>query len=267
MKIFEIGFLVFSITDVIDILLVAFILYMLYKLVKRTIALNIFLGFLFVYVLWFIVRAMNMRLLSSLLGSFIEVGAIALLIIFQQEIRRFLLLLGKKHTFISREFNWKGLLPWNWQLTPDEENDFEELSRACKLLSKQKTGALIVVGRTTELNMFAATGTQMDADVSAKLLESIFVKNAPLHDGAVIIEKNKILAASCILPVTDRHDLPTELGLRHRSAIGLTEQTDAFVIILSEETGKISFASKGEITLHIDTENLTAEIEKYYGQR
>lgn len=266
MKLFDIGFLSLRLLDVIDIVLVAFLIYGLFKIVKGSIALNIFAGFLSVYTFWFIVRALNMRLLSTILGQFIGVGAIALLVVFQQEIRRFLLLIGKNRMVITSPNSWKQVMPWNWRSAQYHEINFEELARACKRLSATLTGAIIVVARTSELRFFASTGVPIEGELSSKLLESIFMKKSPLHDGAVVLVKNKIKAASCILPVSEATDLPAEFGLRHRSALGISEQTDAFVLIVSEETGRISVASKGEVTADLSKEEDLANrlFHEYY---
>jgi uncharacterized protein (TIGR00159 family) len=247
-KLFEIGFLSIRLLDIIDILLVAALLYGAFKIIKGSIALNIFVGFLIVYFFWFIVRAMNMRLLSTILGQFIGVGVIALLIVFQQEIRRFLLLIGKNRIVFSADAGWRQVLPWNWRHGQSSEINFDELARASRQMSKTLTGAIIVLARSSELKFFSSTGVQIDGEMSSKLLESIFSKKSPLHDGAVIMVKNKIKAASCILPVSEASDLPAEFGLRHRSALGIVEQTDSMVIVVSEETGRISVASKGEVS-------------------
>ena len=258
------GFLELHAVDLLDILAVALLFYGMYKILKGSIALNVFIGFLFIYIFWFIVRALNMRLLSTILGQFIGVGAIALLVIFQQEIRRFLLLIGKNHLLFSGAGNWKRFLPWNWNSVEEEEINFDEIARACLYLASSSTGALIIVGRNSELKLYGGTGILMNAQLSAKLLETIFYNKNPLHDGAVIISENKIIAASCILPVSDRQDLPLEYGLRHRSAIGISEQTDAIAIVISEETGRISIVTKGEINRDIDYENLAGELYNEY---
>ncbi len=258
------GFLEFNFIDIIDILAVAVILYMMYKILKGSIALNVFIGFLFIYVFWFIVRALHMRLLSTILGQFIGVGAIALLVVFQQEIRRFLLLIGKNHMLFSNEGQWKRFLPWNWNKLEEQEINFEEIAKACHYFSSTKTGALMVVGRTSELKLYGSTGIYMNAELSAKLLEAIFFNKNPLHDGAVIITKNIIVAASCILPVSDRQDLPLEYGLRHRSGIGISEHSDAIAIIISEETGQIAIANKGEIVPNIPINDLVNVLQEEY---
>jgi uncharacterized protein (TIGR00159 family) len=247
MKLFDIGFVSFRVFDIVDILLAALIIYALFKIIKGSIALNIFVGILIFYILWYIVKAVNMRLLSTILGQFIGVGVIAVLIVFQQEVRRFLLMVGKNRFVYIKNLSWREMMPWNWKQTQEHDINFEELAKTCRHLSKTLTGAIIIVARTSELKFFASTGVQLDADMSSKLLETIFLKKSPLHDGAVIMVKNKLKAASCILPVSEASDLPAEFGLRHRSGLGIAEQTDAMAIIVSEETGRISVASKGDI--------------------
>jgi diadenylate cyclase len=254
-KLFDIGFLSLRLLDIIDITLVAFLIYGLFKIVKGSIGFNIFIGFLSIFIIWFIVRAANMRLLSTILYQFISVGTIALLIVFQQEIRRFLLLIGKNRVvFTDSKKSYRSLLPWNWRNAYASEINFDELALACTYLSKSMTGALIILARSSELKFFTSTGILIDGDMSNKLLEAIFNKKSPLHDGAVIMVKNKIRACSCILPVSDASNLPIKYGLRHRSALGIAEQTDAMAVIVSEETGSISVASKGQISEDLSTD-------------
>lgn len=264
MKLIDIGFLSFGVIDLVDISLVAMLLYGLYKIVKGSIALNIFMGFLSIYVFWFIVKAFNMRLLSTLLGQFIGVGMLALIIIFQQEFRRFFLILGKNRLIFGNGLDWKRLLPWNWQTIHTGDMNFEEIASACEKLSSSLTGAIIILARSSELKFFAITGVPIEGELSYKLLETIFNKKSPLHDGAVIIAKNRIKAASCILPVSDRDNLPDNFGLRHRAAIGITEQTDAMAIIVSEENGSISVASKGQIHSNLPHEELAHLLYQEY---
>jgi uncharacterized protein (TIGR00159 family) len=250
---------------VLDILLAALLIYALFKIIKGSIALNIFIGILVFYIFWYVVKAVNMRLLSTILGQFIGVGVIAVLIVFQQEVRRFLLMVGKNRFVYIRNMTWREMMPWNWNQTQEHEIDFEELARACRHLSKTLTGAIVVIARTSELRFFASTGVQLDADMSSKLLETIFLKKSPLHDGAIIMVKNKLKAASCILPVSEATDLPAEFGLRHRSGLGIAEQTDAMAVIVSEETGRISVATKGEVIDLSGEEDLGKRLfQEYY---
>jgi len=234
-----------TIFDIIDILLVAFIFFQLYRVIKGTTALSIFIAAFFIYLFWLVVKALNMQLISSLLGQVIGVGVIALIIVFQQEVRRFLLVIGNRY-IKNNKFSFSRF----FRSAPEKSVAPEiagEIARAVEAMSSTKTGALIVIGRQSRFDMFTAGGEIMKARVSAELLETIFFKNTPLHDGAVLIEDGLILAARCPLPVTDQVTMPTHLGMRHRAAIGMSEQTDALVVVVSEETGWISVADAGEV--------------------
>ncbi len=232
-------FIDFRILDAIDILLVAFLLYQLYRLIKGTVAINIFLGVASIYLIWKLVEALQMELLTEILGQFIGVGVIALVIVFQQEIRKFLLLLGSTNFTRKRKFFRQLKILRN---DTEEELDLSAIVEACNHFAETRTGALIVLERKSRLGSYVDTGTYINGHVSVGLLESIFNKYSPLHDGAVIINKNKLLAAGCILPVTERTSIPSRFGLRHRAALGIAEKTDALTVIVSEETGGISLA-------------------------
>jgi len=255
----QIDFLEFRLLDLIDVLLVAVLIYFLYKLLRGTIAANIFIGLLSIYFVWLLVKALNMKLLDTILGQFIGVGVILVLIVFQQEIRKFLLIIGQNNIFV-KNFKASSLLPWNWKFNPAVGINYSELLKACGQLSKTHTGALIVITKSSELRGFAASGTPIDGDLTVKLLTSIFFKNSPLHDGAVIVVKNKIKAASCILPVSESK-LPDPLGLRHRAAVGISEQSDAIAIAISEENGKISIAKNGQLQHDISLKDLRETLE------
>jgi diadenylate cyclase len=235
-----------SVLDIIDIFLVAVILFQFYRLIRGTTAFSIFLGIFFIYLFWLVVKALKMELISSLLGQIIGVGAIALIIVFQQELRRFLLIIGNRYITRSR-FSFGNFFP-----TEDRDagnpKEAEEIVRAVESMASKKIGALIVVGRKSRLDMYTEGGEILRAIISAELLESIFFKNGPLHDGAVLIEDGKILAARCPLPVTDQINLPPRYGMRHRAAIGISEHSDALVVVISEETGNISVADTGKVT-------------------
>jgi uncharacterized protein (TIGR00159 family) len=237
--------------DIIDILLVAFIFFQLYRLLKGTVAINIFAGIFTFYLAWLLVKAFNMELISSILGQFIGMGVIALLIVFQQEVRHFLLLIGNKYN-LQNIFNLERFL------SKPSINDevIGSIVRVCENFSRTKTGALIVLSQHSELFTYAQTGVILRSIVSEELLENIFFKNSPLHDGAVIIADNKVLAARCILPVSDRTDIPGNLGLRHRAAIGLSALTDAYVVVVSEETGHISFVKGGSLKVRVSSQEL-----------
>lgn len=234
-----------TVLDIVDILLVTIIMFQVYRLIKGTAAFSIFLVVFFIYLFWLLVRALNMELVSSLLGQFIGVGVIALIVVFQQEVRRFLLLIGNRY-IKNKRF---PITRWFFSSREDPGGPAiaGEIVRATEALASSKTGALIVIGRQSHFDMYTEGGEMMKAQISAELLETIFFKNTPLHDGAVLIEDRLILAARCPLPVTEQFTLPAHLGMRHRAAIGMSENTDALVIVVSEETGSISVADAGEL--------------------
>jgi uncharacterized protein (TIGR00159 family) len=247
------AFITLGLFDILDILLVAFLLYQVYLLIRGTVAINIFVGLFLFYLTWMFVRALNMELLSTILGQFIGVGVIALIIVFQPEIRKFLLLIGSRYN-MNQKFSLE-----NWFTNGElgfEEQEITSLVAACEHMSKSKTGALIVIAKNTDLKSYANTGKIINSRVSGTLLESIFFKNSPLHDGAVIIANSRILAARCILPVSDSANIPGSLGLRHRAAIGMSQATDAHVITVSEETGNISYIMGGNIKVRISGTDL-----------
>lgn len=247
--------------DLLDIFFVALLLFQLYKLVKGTVAIRIFLGILAIYLLWKLVSAMQMEMLSEILGQFIGVGVLALIIVFQQEIRRFLLMVGSQSK-IARKGFLKSFFNWSKENDGIEKLNTNAISKACLSMSKTKTGALIIIATDSELKYHASTGDEIDSKLTAVLLESIFFKNSPLHDGGVIIHNNRIKAARCILPVSDNPDIPASFGLRHRAAIGLTENSPALAVIVSEETGNISFCSNGKLTTNLSVEQLKAKIDE-----
>jgi len=244
--------------DVIDILFVAIIFYEIHKLVKGTVAFNIFMGIFIIFVVWLVVRSLKMELLGSILGQLFGVGVIAIIIVFQQEVRRFLLMLGSRYR-ANRKFSLEHLFSSQFKLA--SAASLHAIVEACGQMSDNRTGALIVLARESELREYVETGETIDAAISSELIKSIFFKNSPLHDGAVIISLNRIKAARCILPVSQNLELSPALGLRHRAAIGVSEQTDAFVIVVSEETGRISFASNSLITEDISADELFKVLE------
>lgn len=257
-------FITIRILDVVDILLVAMLLYQIYRLIKGTVAFNIFIGLFLVYVFWLLVKAMNMELLGTLMGQFIGVGVLALVVVFQQEIRHFLLLIGTNYQ-LSRTFGLEKL--FNIEKAKMATNQqIKEIVRACDNMARSKTGALIVIPNKFELKEIVRSGEKINARISSALLETIFFKNTPLHDGAVVLIGNRIAAARCILPITEKTDVDPNLGLRHRAALGITETTDAVAIVVSEEKGTISLAFKGELMHKISLIQLSAELEKVIGE-
>jgi len=205
------------------------------------VAIRIFIAIFSIYVFWLLVKAMKMELLSSILGQVIGVGVIALIIVFQQEIRKFLLLLGNR--YFNRD---KSKLSKIFQLNGSTNKDVINIVvNACFDMGQEKTGALIVFEKSADLKIFAETGTVLDALVSERVIKSIFFKNSPLHDGAMIISNGKIHSAGCVLPLSDNPIIPKKYGLRHRAAVGISEITDSIVIVVSEENGNISYVNNG----------------------
>ena len=248
-------FIPFTLVDFIDILLVSLLLYGLYRATKGTNALYILTGIVLIYLAWVVVNALNMELLSTILTQIISVGVIAFLIIFQPEIRRFLLMVGmrqKQLQFIARIFS----------SAQKEELNLTPIVDACREMSESKTGALIVLGQRSDLTLITDGGISINAAISQSLLQNIFFKNAPLHDGAVVIESNRIVAAKCILPVT-QSAVPKSYGTRHRAAIGMSEISDAIIVVVSEETGGMSIAHDGQIRRNLPADKLEATIRRY----
>ena len=245
-------FLSFGIKDLIDILLVATLLYYAYRLMKESRSLNIFFGVLIFIVFWlFVSQILEMRLLGTLLDRIVSVGAIALLILFQDEIRKFFSTIGTHERVRAAVRFFSGE-----QKQTHTREDIMPIVMACLSMSKQKVGALIVMQRSLPLTDFVRSGELIDARISQRLIENIFFKNSPLHDGGMIISHKRITAAGCILPVSHDLSLPKELGLRHRAAMGISQETDALAVVVSEETGNISIAFRGSFQLHVTAEDL-----------
>ncbi len=257
---FKIGFLSVGWIDLIDIIAVSLLLYYIYKLMRGSVAVKIFGGFLSLYLIYLVVRAAQMELLSIILGQFMGVGVIAVIILFQQEIRKFLLLIGKS-TSLNRDTFYKSLFIWR----KDESFQFNitPIIDACKSMSGTSTGALLVFSRDSELKFYVDSGDKINADISSRLILSIFSKYSPLHDGAVIIYNGRISAARAILPVSENDNLPAQYGLRHRAAIGMSEVTDTLIIVVSEETGQMSLARHGYIWHNLSALELRRKVNEY----
>lgn len=242
----------FGIQDIIDILLVAFLMYQVYRVLKKTGSSALFNGILAFLIIWIIVsKVLNMKLLGSILDKFLNVGIIVIIILFQDEIRRFLVNLGN-HRML------KGIKELFSKDKVNQENNpvINQIVQACASMAKGKVGALIVIQKNESLGKYEQLGQQINAEISARLIETIFFKNSPLHDGAMIISNNLITAAGTILPVSYSPDIPTHLGLRHRAALGISKETDALVIVISEERGSISFVTNNNIELDISPQRL-----------
>lgn len=245
--------------DYLDVVLVALLLYYLYKLVKGTVAINIFIGIIIIYGVWKLTEFLNMELLSGIFGGFMRVGIIALIVVFQPEIRKFLLMVGSTNFSRRRKF-LKQLKFLKTEGTI--ETDVDAIISACNKMSMSKTGALIVLERNNNLDFLAESGDEMNIKVTQPIIESIFFKNSPLHDGAIIISNNIVKATRVVLPVNNEKSIPQRFGLRHKAAIGVTEKTDALALAVSEETGHISYFTDGEFVVFEDTTELIKIIKK-----
>ena len=241
------GFLSLSLADCVDILMVAVLIYLIFRWIRGSAAMSIFIAIILLFVLRVVVAAFNMRLMNALLGTFIDVGVIALIVIFQPEVRHFLMKLGSRYGVAGKGRDLLGKLFGMRELQLGNET-VNEIAEACRSMSGSKTGALIVLPRKDSLRFIAETGDNVDAKVSRRLIMNIFFKNSPLHDGAMIIEGDRIAAARCTLPITQRTDIPASFGMRHKAAIGISEETDAEVVVVSEETGGISFVRGGVLS-------------------
>lgn len=257
------NFLEFKITDIIDIVLVAALLYYVYKLVRGTVAINIFIGIVMVWALWKLTELLQMKMISSMVGGFMNIGLIALIIVFQQEIRKFLLMVGSTNFASKRNFlkHFKFLK----QESIPSRTDVEAIVGACERMSSTKTGALIVMERNNSLDFIKTTGDAMNIEITQPILESIFFKNSPLHDGAIVIQDNFITATRVILPVSNDRNIPLRFGLRHRAAMGISEKTDALCLVVSEETGSISYVKDGQFVPFKNGEELIGMIKKDLG--
>lgn len=255
------GFLDITLVDIIDIFVVALIMFQVYRLTRGTNALRIVVGILIIYLLWIVTRVLNMELLSMILGQIIGVGVIALIIVFQQEIRRFLILLGTQYTNRRVSFMARLFRPRGRKVKVVGQEWIDTVVGACADMAKTKTGALIVIARKVNLLPFIEQGERIDALISASLIKNIFFKNSPLHDGAMVIADDRIAAARCVLPSTER-EVPMEFGMRHRAALGASGITDALVIVVSEERGTISIARKGHISRDISPAHLQVLLRK-----
>lgn len=252
-------FITLRFLDIIDILLVTLLLYQLYRLLKGTVAFNIILGLFSLYLFWLVVKLLDMELIGTIMGQFIGVGVLALIVVFHPEIRKFLVFVGTNYN-LNKVLSLDKLFG-SGKIKSINHEQIDNIVDACVSMAKTKTGALIVIARNSELAEQVQSGQKINAKISSVLIRTIFFKNSPLHDGAIIIKGNRIVAAGCILPLTQK-ELDKALGLRHRAALGMTENTDALTIIVSEERGSISVALKGEIKRRISKEKLIEILEE-----
>jgi uncharacterized protein (TIGR00159 family) len=244
------GFLQVSFADILDILLLALLIYIIFRWIRGTSAMSIFLAIISLYVIRVIVSAFNMRLMTNIMETVLDVGLIALIVIFQPEIRKFLMQLGSRYMNSAKGRALLDKLRGKNQKSTNISGSeaVNDLTEACRRMSEDKTGALIVIAHKASLEDIINTGDRIDAAVHRRLIMNLFFKNSPLHDGALVIMGGRIVAARCTLPITQRTNIPANFGMRHKAAIGITEETDADAIVVSEETGRISFVSKGRVT-------------------
>ncbi|MBR5249439.1 MAG: diadenylate cyclase CdaA [Bacteroidales bacterium] len=257
-------FINITIIDILDILLVTYLIYQLFKLIRGTNAIYIFFGIIFLYLFWFLVKSLNMDLLSAILGQVLGVGVIALVVIFQQEIRRFLLHLGSQYIAKTKAGRLYKILIGGGQDREIDSSRIEEITQACSSMAETKTGALIVVSHKSSLEFIIETGDRIDAKLNRRLIQNIFFKNSPLHDGAMVITTERIVAARCTLPIVENPNLPPQYGMRHRAAVSISSETDADAIVVSEETGNISFVTGGKIRTMSSISELKLAIENSY---
>ena len=256
----DLDFLEITFIDIIDIILVTVLLFYLYKLLRGTVAINIFIGIVIIYLIWKFTDVLNMNVLSNLLGKFISVGFFALIVVFQQEIRKFLLLLGSTN-FATK----KNILKYFKFLNNTNEIislDIKTLILSCEKMSSEKTGAIIVIERENNLEFLKNTGDKTKIRLTSQILETIFFKNSPLHDGAVIIKDNSVIATRIVLPVSESESIPKNFGLRHKAGIGISEKTDSIVLVISEQTGKVSYIKDGEFENFTSFKKLSSKIRK-----
>lgn len=260
---FDIGFLPITIWDFLDIFIVGYLIFRIYQLLKGSVAFNIFVGMILLYMVWWLVGTLKMDMLSTILTQLVNQGIIIIIIIFQPEVRRFLLLLGNT-TLKGQSGFFTKMLDKDPQNREQKQINIEALKGALLKLSKKKLGALIVLADKLNVATYAHSGTILDAELNQQLLESLFQKLSPLHDGAVLISEDRIEAAGCILPLSESTKLPKSAGFRHRAGVGVTEQTSMTSFIVSEETGNISFAKDGKLSRKLTEARLTDLLMEHY---
>ncbi|MCL2596167.1 MAG: diadenylate cyclase CdaA [Paludibacter sp.] len=250
----------FGIKDIFDILLVAALLYYSYKLLKKSGGTAVFIGVLMFILIWYVVSyVLKMELLGGILDKVMSVGGFAIIVIFRDEIRRFFSRIGS-----GKDWNFTKMLKRIFLSDNQTDDNIEimQIVMACRNLSRNYVGALIVITRSNDLDFYVQSGETIDANINSRLIENIFFKNSPLHDGALIVSGKRMVAAGCILPISHSNNIPKSLGLRHRAAIGITERTDAMAIVVSEERGQMSFVINGKINSKITPEQLDELLSK-----
>lgn len=248
------GFLEFGLKDLLETMVIALVLFYLYRWIRGTFAIQAALGLLFIIIINAVVSLLGFTTLNFMLRSVLDVGVLAVFIIFQPEIRKLLYSLGQNTTFDR------------FMGRTSSDSIIDEVIAAVKNMSRSKTGALIVFARSSSLQDLVDVGVKLDAKVNSQLLQTIFQKDTPLHDGAVVIKNNRIVAASCYLPISQNPNISSVFGTRHRAAVGISETNNVFVVIVSEENGRISIAKNGALTSGLSIQKLRGEMEKSLGE-
>ena len=259
-------FIQMSFTDILDIFLLGLIIFVAFRWLKGSSAVSIFVAIVSLYLIRVVVSAMNMRLIEALLNMVLDVGVLAFIVIFQPELRKFLTRLGNRYMSNPKGKALIDKILGRQKSHAEYSEEVNNITEACRKMSEDKTGALIVIAHTTTLDDIINSGDKINAEIHRRLIPNLFFKNSPLHDGALIISGDKIVAARCTLPITERKDIPANFGMRHKAAIGVTEETDADAIVVSEETGKISFVSGGEVTPINNINELKLKLTSSIGQ-
>ena len=242
------GFLEMSLADILDILLLGLMIFLAFRWLRGSTAMSIFVAIVSLYIIRVVLSAFNMRLMTAIMDMILDVGMLAVIVIFQPEIRKFLIKLGNRYMDTARGRVFMGKFFGRKKNSIENSEAMNDLAEACRRMSEDKTGALIVIAHNNPLEDIIQTGDRLDAAIHRRLIMNLFFKNSPLHDGALVISGDRIVAARCTLPITSRTSIPAHYGMRHKAAIGITEETDADAIVVSEETGNISFVKAGKVT-------------------
>lgn len=261
------GFLEMSLTDILDILLLGLMIFFAFRWLRGSTAMSIFVAIVSLYIVRVILSAFNMRLMTAIMDMILDVGMLAVIVIFQPEIRKFLIRLGNRYMDTARGRVLMGKFFGRKKNSVENSEAVNELAEACRMMSEDKTGALIVIVHQNPLEDVIRTGDRLDAAIHLRLILNLFFKNSPLHDGALVIAGDRIIAARCTLPITARTNIPANYGMRHKAAIGITEETDADAIVVSEETGNVSFVTGGKVTPIKNINELKLLLNKSFGDQ
>lgn len=261
------GFLEMSLTDILDILLLGLMIFFAFRWLRGSTAMSIFVAIVSLYIVRVILSAFNMRLMTAIMDMILDVGMLAVIVIFQPEIRKFLIKLGNRYMDTARGRVLMGKFFGRKKNSVENSEAVNELAEACRMMSEDKTGALIVIVHQNPLEDVIRTGDRLDAAIHLRLILNLFFKNSPLHDGALVIAGDRIIAARCTLPITARTNIPANYGMRHKAAIGITEETDADAIVVSEETGNVSFVTGGKVTPIKNINELKLLLNKSFGDQ